>query len=52
MLIEKVIDYYIEIGKKHPGNPFRLSNSGDVPVLSPTNDSNLHSNQNRCPHGS
>ena len=28
MLIEKVIDHYIEIGKKHPGNPFRLSNSG------------------------
>jgi hypothetical protein len=28
MLIEKVIDPYIEIGKKHPGNPFRLSNSG------------------------
>ena len=28
MLIETVIDHYIEIGKKHPGNPFRLSNSG------------------------
>jgi hypothetical protein len=28
MLIEKVIDHYIEVGKKHPGNPFRLSNSG------------------------
>jgi hypothetical protein len=28
MLIERVIDFYIEIGKKHPGNPFRLSNSG------------------------
>jgi len=28
MLIEKVIDYYVDIGKKHPGNPFRLSNSG------------------------
>ena len=28
MLIEKVIDHYTEIGKKHPGNPFRLSNSG------------------------
>lgn len=23
-----MIDFYIEIGKKHPGNPFRLSNSG------------------------
>ena len=28
MLIEKVIDHYAELGKKHPGNPFRLSNSG------------------------
>jgi hypothetical protein len=28
MLIERVIDFYLEIGKKHPGNPFRLSNSG------------------------
>ncbi len=28
MLIEKVIDYYTELGKKTPGNPFRLSNSG------------------------
>jgi hypothetical protein len=28
MFIEKVIDHYVEIGKKHPGNPFRLSNSG------------------------
>jgi hypothetical protein len=28
MSIEKVIDHYVEIGKKHPGNPFRLSNSG------------------------
>lgn len=28
MLIEKVIDHYTKLGKKHPGNPFRLSNSG------------------------
>src|SRR5437016_5223902 len=28
MLIENVIDHYIEVGKKHSGNPFRLSNSG------------------------
>src|SRR5207245_5725494 len=28
MLIENVIDHYIEVGKKHQGNPFRLSNSG------------------------
>ena len=28
MLIEKVIDHYIQIGKKHLGIPFRLSNSG------------------------
>src|SRR5262245_24630830 len=28
MLIEKVIDHYSEVGKKHPRNPFRLSNSG------------------------
>jgi hypothetical protein len=51
MLIEKVIDHYIEVGKKHPGNPFVSQTAGDVPVPSPTSDSNLHSNQNRCPHG-
>jgi len=28
MLIEKVIDHYVELGKKPQGNPFRLSNSG------------------------
>jgi hypothetical protein len=28
MLIERLIDFYIEMAKKHPGNPFRLSNSG------------------------
>ena len=30
MLIEKVIDYYVDISKKHPGNPIRLSNSGRI----------------------
>jgi hypothetical protein len=28
MLIERLIDFYIEIAKKHPGNRFHLSNSG------------------------
>src|SRR5574341_183628 len=28
MLIEKVIDFYAILGKRQPGNPFRLSNSG------------------------
>lgn len=28
MLIERVIDFYLEIGENSPGNPFRLSNAG------------------------
>lgn len=27
MLIEKVVNHYAELGKRHPGNPFRLSNN-------------------------